>query len=68
MPTKIEERGDFECFGWCGKHGVDKAAHLRVTDSALAEPHRRHVKAVSSKMNGRGESNDVLGAYWAAPP
>ena len=39
MPTKIEERRDFECFGRCG-HRVDKAAHLRVTDRALAEPRR----------------------------
>ena len=60
MPTKIEERGDFECFGRCGKHGVDKAAHLRVTDRALAEPHRTYIQAVSSKKNGRASRMTFL--------
>ena len=60
MPRQIVERRGFECLGRCGKHGVDKAAHLRVTDSALAEPHRTHVKAVSSKKNGRASRMTFL--------
>ena len=55
MPTrKLEERWDFEYFGRCGTFGVDMAAHLRVTDSALAEPRRTEVKQFSSKKSTAG--------------
>ena len=66
MPTKIEERGDFECFVRCGTRGVEMTAHLRVTDSALAEPHGTSVVAVSSKKDGGGDLGDVLGGWYLA--
>jgi hypothetical protein len=66
-PTKVDERGDFECFGRCG-YDVDMAAHLRVTDRAPAELVATSCWVCQLQEERLGESDDVLGGYLAAPP
>jgi hypothetical protein len=68
LTRKAVERWDLERFERCGKFGCDKAAHLRVTDGALAEPCCSDVRCVSSNKNGRAARLTFFVGCWAAPP